>query len=129
MWLDGLLIPAVALVNGTSIVQEPAATDLIYYHVELDRHSVIYAEGAPSESFVDDDSRETFDNANDYWARYPQAWPDPPAHYCAPRIDEGWELETIRRRLARRQWLTETGVRSDFSPEPGSHRPSAAGCP
>ncbi len=69
MWLDGALIPAVALVNGVSILQPPVTAAVAYVHVELDDHDVILAEGAASESFVDDRSRAMFDNA-DYRALY-----------------------------------------------------------
>jgi hypothetical protein len=94
-----MLIPASALVNGTTIVQETdLVEDLLYLHIELDRHGVILAEGAPSESFIDIDSRGLFDNAAEYSALYPQA-SDGATLQCAPRIDEGYELESVRRRL------------------------------
>ena len=57
MYLDGLLIPARALVNGTSIVQEEAVNAISYWHLEFDGHAVIHAEGAPAESYADDHSR------------------------------------------------------------------------
>ena len=71
MFLDGVLIPAEALVNGTSIVQRERVETLTYYHVELARHDILLAEGAPSESFVDDDSRGRFQNAAEFAALYP----------------------------------------------------------
>ncbi len=52
VWLDGKLIPARLLVNDVSIVQEtrPAVT---YFHLALDRHDLILAEGAQVESYLD----------------------------------------------------------------------------
>jgi hypothetical protein len=43
-----------------------------YYHIELDTHEVLYAEGALVESFIDDDgsSRENFSNFVQYERLY-----------------------------------------------------------
>ena len=99
MYLDGMLIPARHLINGTSIVQPAPYGVIEYFHLELASHSVIFAEGAASESFVDDDSRMMFHNAADYARLYPDA-EQAPAVYCAPRIVQGFALEAVRRRLA-----------------------------
>lgn len=101
MLIDGLLIPAAALVNGHSIEQEGSVHEVSYFHLEFDEHEAIYAEGALSESFVDDESRQMFDNAAEYRSLYPQAVRKP-ALFCAPRLEEGEDLEAVRRRLAAR---------------------------
>lgn len=101
MFLDGVLVPAAALVNGASIRQLSAMDEIAYYHLELDSHDLIVAEGAWSESFVDDDSRTMFHNVAEYRALHPDA-ASGPAIYCAPRIEAGPVLETIRRRLVAR---------------------------
>jgi autotransporter passenger strand-loop-strand repeat protein len=101
MYLDSVLIPAAALVNGTSIVQLETVDRVDYFHLELESHDIILAEGAPSESFVDDGSRLMFHNAAEYRALYPQA-ARVPARYCAPRVEEGETLEAVRRRVAAR---------------------------
>ena len=98
MFLDGLLIPARCLVNGHSITQERGFDRIDYFHVELETHDVIMAEGVPSESFLDDDSRGMFHNALEFASLYPDA--PPPGCFYAPRIDRGYELEAIRRRLS-----------------------------
>ena len=98
MLLDGVLVPAADLVNGQTVVVEPGLPRVDYYHVELDRHDVILAEGAASETFVDDDSRGLFHNATDYSGPVTPG----PALYCAPRVSQGPELETIRRMLRAR---------------------------
>ena len=98
MFLDGLLIPARCLVNGTTVAQEHGLKRVDYYHVELDSHDVLLAEGAPSESYLDDDSRGMFHNASEFAALYPDS-PDP-GRFCAPKVDQGSALEAIRRRLA-----------------------------
>ncbi len=99
MFLDGLLIPARHLTNGASITQQRGMEQVDYFHIELDSHDVLLAEGAASESFLDDNSRGMFHNAAEFTALYPlagAAW----AAY-APRVEHGPELEAIRSRIAR----------------------------
>src|SRR6516164_4317264 len=52
LYLDGVLIPAVDLINGSSIarVDDIHLREIEYFHIKLDRHSVIYAEGAACET-------------------------------------------------------------------------------
>lgn len=110
MYLDNVLVPAVALVNGTSIMQAEAMDEVAYFHIELESHDVIFANGAWSETFVDDESRGMFHNAAEYAALYPTA-AQQPAQYCAPRVEEGSRLEAIRKRLNARR-CTPTGTRA-----------------
>lgn len=99
MLLDGLLVPAEELVNGNSIVQDRSVQRVDYFHIELESHDVIWAEGAASETFLDDDSRGMFHNAREYASLYPDAAPSD-APFCARRVTDGYELEAIRVRLA-----------------------------
>ena len=52
LYVDGVLIPARNLVNGRSIVRcSDYDRDLItYFHIELEDHQIIWANGAPVES-------------------------------------------------------------------------------
>ncbi len=104
IYLDGVLIEAKDLINGVSIVQADHVDTVEYFHVELDTHDVIIAEDALAESYLDDNNRGMFHNAHDYHARYRDAAPAP-AHYCAPRLEEGYELENVRQRIALRAGL------------------------
>ena len=52
-----VLVPAASLVNGTTIEQEAAMVRVDYILIELARHDLILAEGAATETFLDDDSR------------------------------------------------------------------------
>jgi hypothetical protein len=71
--VEGALIQAGALVNGTSIVREQnVPTIFTYYHVEVDDHSLILAENTPAETFVDNIDRMNFDNWAEYVALYPE---------------------------------------------------------
>jgi len=100
LFIDEVFIPAVALVNGVSILRREAAGPVSYIHVELDRHDVIFADGAPAETFMDDDSRAMFENAAEYYDLYGSA--GSPSGFFAPRIEEGHRLEALRRHLAAR---------------------------
>ncbi len=71
--VDDVLIHAGALVNGTSIIRETRVPRVfVYYHVELDDHSLILADNAPAETFIDNVDRMGFDN----WAEHEALYPD-----------------------------------------------------
>ena len=69
--VDGCLVQAGALVNNTTIlrVRNPGPK-FVYYHVELEDHALVVAEGVPAETFVDNVTRCTFDNYEDYERMY-----------------------------------------------------------
>jgi len=98
MFFENVLVPAELLVNSISILQPPAAGPVEYFHLEFDTHEVILAEGAASESFVDCDSRDRFDNAAEFSPLYPWACPAR-WRFCAERVEHGAMLERIRRRI------------------------------
>ncbi len=98
MFLDGVLVPARCLVNNNTIIQERQKDRVDYIHIELDSHDLLLAEGAPSETFLDDDSRGAFHNACEFAERYPRGLELDGS--CAPRVADGYALEVIRRRLA-----------------------------
>ena len=102
MFLDGVLIPARHLVNGISILRFEGMEEIEYFHLEFDRHVVILAEGAAAESFVDDDSRMLFHNADEYRRLYPDEPRSRYAAFCAPRVEAGYEVEAVRRGLTAR---------------------------
>ena len=63
IFLDGILIQAGALVNGTSIMREADMPDMFtYWHVEVDSHELIVADGAAVESFLSGVEDIGFDN-------------------------------------------------------------------
>lgn len=58
--VQDVLIPAKLLINGTTIVQEERHEPFEYFHVELDRHDVVLAEGMLTESYLDLGNRHMF---------------------------------------------------------------------
>ena len=97
MFFEGVLVPSISLVNGQTIVQETVCPSVEYFHVELAAHDVIWAEGAATETFLDDDSRCVFHN----WREFAELYPDAPGvgRSYAPRLADGVQVEAVRRRL------------------------------
>ena len=53
MLIDGVLVPAEALINGATITRhEPEGDELEFFHIKLESHDVIYAEGVPAETLL-----------------------------------------------------------------------------
>jgi hypothetical protein len=98
IYVEGVLIPAGHLVNGATIVQEEVES-VRYFHVELESHDVLLAEGLPCESYLDDGNRFSFANAGEAVELYgrldPQSW----ANACAPMVAAGPQLEDVQRAL------------------------------
>ena len=107
--LDGALIPVRHLLNGATIVQEPAAGRIVYFHVELDRHDILLAEGAAAESYLDAGNRGAFTNAGTAVHLHPRFAPDAAAALriwracgCAPLLTAGPALLAARAALTAR---------------------------
>lgn len=60
MYFDGKFVPARMLVNGRSIYFDMSATTYKHYHIETAPHSVLWANGALSESFLNTGNRKEF---------------------------------------------------------------------
>ncbi len=97
--IDNMLVPAGLLVNGVSIVRASNVQLIEYFHIELQEHDVIFAEGVPTETFLDRDSRSMFQNADEYLALYPDD-DQTQQGFCAPRIESGAIVRTIWHRIA-----------------------------
>ena len=129
MFIDGVLIAADRLVNGVTITQAESVDEVTYWHIELHSHDVLIAEGAASESFVDDNSRAMFHNAAEFAAIYPDAEPQP-AIYCAPRVQDGHALHAAWTRLAERAGIVvaEADDLGDLTGEVSIHNGRITGC-
>jgi hypothetical protein len=62
VFVEGVLIPVRFLVNGSTIRQTDADT-VSYFHIELDRHEVVLADGLPVETYLETGGRKAFANA------------------------------------------------------------------
>ncbi|MBR0651864.1 hypothetical protein GXW78_19505 [Roseomonas terrae] len=104
LYLDGALVKADRLIDGEAIRQEaPAGGRVTYFHVELDRHDVIIANGAPAESWLDCGNRSQFENAGPVVALHASFGAAPAVRGCAPRIEGGPALDRLRAALAMRR--------------------------
>ena len=85
--IDGLLIPAGNLINGTTIARDEAHADgvLEFFHIKLESHDAIYAEGAPVETMLRVD--ETAVNFAEYFRTY--GMPETEGARCAPLASFG----------------------------------------
>lgn len=101
LFVDGMLIQAGALVNGLTIVRE-AVRSVSYWHVELESHDLLVAEGLASESYVESANRASFDNGDVVFGRRPVCRLAPAEPTCAPLLDDGPHLAAIRARLVDR---------------------------
>ncbi len=95
--IDDVLIPVEFLVNHRSIRWDDRAQEVTLYHIELETHDVLLANGAPAESYRDDGNRWLFRNANSGWGLPPQA-------PCAPVVTGGPKVDAAWRRLLVRAW-------------------------
>jgi len=72
LFIDGFLIPVEWLVNGRSIalanMDDRKVID--YFHIELETHEVVLAEGAPAETLLVTNDREDFANFVEYERLY-----------------------------------------------------------
>ncbi|MBB2174811.1 Hint domain-containing protein [Gluconacetobacter johannae] len=60
LYVDGRLIPARMLVNGRSITVEASMDSFDVYHIETEDHSIVTANGMPTESYLDTGNRRSF---------------------------------------------------------------------
>jgi Hint domain len=82
--IDGVLVPAEVLINGTTITRYEAREfdELEFFHIKLEAHDVIYAEGAPAETLLN--VQESAVNFAEYFRRYGTVPTD--ENRCAPHV-------------------------------------------
>ena len=125
VFVDGKLVPARMLVNGGSIIADTSISKYEFFHVELDRHSILIAEGLETESYLDTGNRAMFANVasvgtgpsfsvdagHDVWA----------TKAAAPLAVDRETVEPIWRRLAERSALiglgADAGLELETDPE------------
>jgi collagen type I/II/III/V/XI/XXIV/XXVII alpha len=105
--VDGMLICARQLVNGTTIQQEKHGSSVEYFHVELDAHAILLAEGLPAESYLNTGNRGFFANSGKPFVLHPDltdeaGYPTREAASCAPFVSDESSVRPIWQRLAER---------------------------
>jgi hypothetical protein len=99
---DGVLIPIRYLVNGTTVAQVETS-DVIYWHIELDQHEILLAEGLPCESYLDTGNRGVFENGGAMVQVHPdfalRIWE---TEACAALVVAGAQLAAAKTRLLAR---------------------------
>jgi hypothetical protein len=108
----GVLIPAGRLVNDRTVLQE-RRREIVYWHVELERHGVLFAAGLAVESYLDTGNRCSFANGGPVAALHADfgAYARE-AHACAPLVTGGEILTAVRHDLLQRTRRTERRLRS-----------------
>jgi hypothetical protein len=91
VFLDGVLVPAMHLVNGATVIRERSTGAVTYYHIELDRHDVVLADRLPVETYLDTGNRGQFQHEMGVRGQA--------ATSCAPLVTSGPKLAQVRRQL------------------------------
>lgn len=112
LYLDGVLVPVEHLINHRTILWDDEAHSVTVYHLELDTHEVLLAEGAPAESYRDDGNRVQFHNANPAWDGRA------PLEPYGPIVTDGPVVSALWQRLMRR---AEPRPATAFTTEPDLH--------
>ena len=107
IFVDGKLICARQLVNGTTIRQEKDWSAVEYFHVELDAHAILLAEGLPAESYLNTGNHGFFINSGEPLVLHPDLtdetdYPAREAASCAPFVWDEAGVLPVWQRLAER---------------------------
>ena len=100
IFVDGMLICARQLLNGTTIRQERDNWAVHYYHVELDEHAILLAEGLPAESYLDTGNKGFFANSGAPLVLHPDLtdetdYPTREANSCAPFVSDEANVQPV----------------------------------
>lgn len=102
---EGVLIPAKYLVNGASVVIEDVNT-VEYFHIELPHHDILFAEGLPAESYLENGDRDRFENGDAPMRLHPDFSYTWDARACAGLKITGPEVDRVKAKLAKRAKAT-----------------------
>jgi hypothetical protein len=106
VFIEDVMIPIRHLINGSTVVQieVPSVT---YYHIELESHDVVLAEGLPAETYLETGGRSGFENGGGVIDLHPDFAPDENRvgmvwrnFAYAPLIGSDGQLDRVRVRLA-----------------------------
>ncbi len=105
--IDGELHCAKDIVNGDTIISDASIDTayLLYFHIELEHHEILIADGAPAESlYADAERRENFSNFAEFERLYPGEGREAPER-CAPlagsKVVKRSKIELLREALVK----------------------------
>lgn len=111
LYFDGALVQAKDLVDGVVITQDWQVESARYFHIELIRHGILFAEGAPVESYLDTGHRGVYANSAEPLILHPDLMQiRREAESAAPLVTSGPELAAIRTRLHARKMMLGFGL-------------------
>jgi hypothetical protein len=90
LYLEKVLIPVEFLINHRTILWDDWAQAVTVYHIELETHDVLLANGASAESYRDDGNRWLFQNTNSGWDLSSKP-PYAPVLTGGPIVDAVWK--------------------------------------
>ncbi len=99
MFVNGSLVPAKLLINGTTVSQPITLNPVDYYHIELEQHDVIWANGAMAETYLDLGNRHVFLEPGVLQFTSPKAYDAKacyPLAYSGPAVDAARAIITER---------------------------------
>jgi len=99
LFIDGHLIEAKTLVNGTTIIRDRAARFVTYHHIELERHDVVLAEGLPAETYLESGNRQNFRSDAAPMALHPDFAALSREKACAKLLLDGDIVRAARQKL------------------------------
>jgi hypothetical protein len=107
IFVDGMLISARQLVNHATIRYEAHCRSVEYFHVELEHHGILLAEGLTAESYLDTGNRGFFANSGDPLVLHPELatgadYQTREASSCASFVWDEENVQPIWQRLADR---------------------------
>ena len=94
---DEVLIPVVLLINGATIAQQDV-DEVTYWHIELESHDIVLANGLPAESYLECGNRRWFEDFRGL-APLRRAPASMDTDACRPLVGGGPVLEAVWERL------------------------------
>ncbi len=114
IYIDDYLIPAKELINDCNIYQG-RRNAVIYYHIELEEHAVVFAENAAVETYLETGNRGGFENGGDTASLEPDfADVMRKRRSCATLLEPGEVLDRIRASILRRHGSITPSARAQF---------------
>ena len=98
LFVNGGFVPVRMLVNGGSIAYDRDQSSFFYYHIETADHSVIFANGCATESFLDTGHRNIFEGSDNVISLRAKTWADA----AAPLMTAREAVEPVYAALAAR---------------------------